>query len=122
MTSAKNHTVAQGECMTSIAFDNGFFWKTLWGLPENAALREARDIPFVLRPGAAVHVPELRSREVSVARGAWHMFRRKGVPARLRMRLLVQNRPLASLPFVLAFDGRTIEGTTTAQGLVDVFV
>jgi len=120
--SAKKHTVAQGECMSSIAFDTGFFWKTLWGIPENAALREARDSPFVLRPGDVVHVPELRPREVRIATGARHMFRRKGVPARLRMRLLVHNRPLANLPFVLTFGGQTIEGTTTAHGLVDVSV
>lgn len=122
MASAKKHTVAQGECMSSIAFANGFFWQTLWGLPENAALRERRASPFVLRPGDEVHVPAPRPREVRAATNGRHVFRRKGVPARLRMRLLHEGEPLASLPFVLAFAGQTRTGTTTSDGVVDVYV
>jgi hypothetical protein len=30
------HTVAEGECLSSIAHRYGFFWKTLWDHPENA--------------------------------------------------------------------------------------
>jgi len=122
MASAKNYTVKQGECMSSIAFGNGFFWETLWSHPENAALKESRDSPFVLRPGDVVHIPELRPREESGATGARHTFRRKGVPAKLRMRLLVMDKPLANLPYVLTYGDQTITGTTSAQGLVEAFV
>lgn len=122
MTSAKKTTVKQGECMSSIAFENGFFWKTLWSHPENAALKAARDSPFVLRPGDVVHVPELTLREVSASTGATHTFRRKGVPAKLRMRLLVNDKPLANVPYVLTYGDRKIEGTTSAEGLVEAFV
>ncbi|WP_437533499.1 peptidoglycan-binding domain-containing protein [Sorangium sp. So ce726] len=122
MGSAKKHIVKQGECMSSIAFENGFFWNTLWSHPENAALKESRDSPFVLRPGDVVHVPALTLREVSAATGAKHTFRRKGVPAKLRLRLLVMDKPLANLPYVLTYGDRKIEGTTSAQGLVEAFV
>jgi hypothetical protein len=122
MATAKKHTVSQGECMSSLAFEHGFFWESLWSLPENAALKAFRDSPFVLKPGDVVHIPEPRQRQVSVATGARHVFRRKGVPAKLRLRLLALDEPLANLPYVLASGGRQITGTTDAQGIIEVYV
>jgi hypothetical protein len=122
MAPAKTITVQQGECMSSIAFEHGFFWEYLWSHAENAALKESRESPFVLKPGDQVHIPELRQRKVSAATGARHVFRRKGVPAVLRLRLLEMDEPLANLPWVLACGGQEVSGTTDAQGLIEVFV
>lgn len=119
---AEDYTVKQGECVSSIAFEHGFFWQSLWALPENAALKQSRDSPFVLKPGDVVHIPELRQREVSVPTGAVHTFRRKGVPAKLRVRLLVMNEPLANLPYVLEYGGQKVTGTTDDRGQVEVFI
>lgn len=122
MAAGKSHTVQEGECMSSISFENGFFWKSLWNLAENADLKSTRESPFVLKPGDVVQIPELRQREVSVATGARHTFRRNGVPAVLRLQLLDMNKPLAGLPYVLEFSGKKITGTTDAQGKVALFV
>jgi hypothetical protein len=122
MAGPKTHVAQQGECMSSIAFAHGFFWETLWSAPENAALKESRESPFVLRPGDAVHIPDLRPRQVAAATGARHVFRRKAVPAVLRLRLLDQDKPLAGLAYVLAYAGREITGTTDAEGKLEVYV
>lgn len=122
MAPAKSHTVQQGECMSSIAFEHGFFWQSLWNHAENAALKRSRESPFVLKPGDEVHIPELRQREVTAATGLRHTFRRKGVPAVLRMQLLEMNQPLAGLPYVLEYGGKKITGTTDSQGKLEVFL
>jgi N-acetylmuramoyl-L-alanine amidase len=108
--------------MSSISFEEGFFWQTLWNHEGNADLKKTRESPFVLRPGDVVNIPELRQREVSAATGLRHTFRRKGVPAVLRMQLLEMNQPLAGLPYVLAFGGTKIKGTTDAEGKLEAFV
>src|SRR4051794_8878890 len=108
MAPAKSHTVQEGECTSSISFEHGFFWQTLWNHADNADLKASRESPFVLKPGDVVHIPELRQREVSAATGLRHTFRRKGVPAVLRMQLLEQKKPLAGLPYVLEYSGKKV--------------
>jgi len=78
--------------------------------------------PFVLRPGDVVHIPELGQEETSIASGSMHTFRRKGVPATLKLRLLEFDEPLASLPYVLEYDGEEVTGTTDADGGLEIFV
>src|SRR5437764_3856830 len=122
MAGAKTRVAEQGECMSSSAFGYGFLWETLWSIPENAEPKESRESPFVLRPGDVVHVPDLRQQQVAAASGARHIFRRKGVPALLRLRLLDQGKPLAGLAYMLTFDGREISGTTDSEGKIEVHV
>jgi len=122
MAGPQTHVVQQGECMSSIAFEYGFFWETLWLAPENSALKESRESPFVLRPGDVVHIPDPRQKQVAAVTGVRHVFRRKGVPALLRLRLLDQGKPLASLAYVLTWAGREITGTTDSEGKLEVYV
>jgi hypothetical protein len=83
-----SHTVTQGECISSIAQDYGFFWETLWNHSENQQLKQLRQNPNVLFPGDIVFVPELTVREESAASEQCHRFRLKGVPAKLRLRVM----------------------------------
>ena len=108
--------------MSSIAFQYGFFWQSLWSAPENAALKESRDSPFVLKPGDVVHIPDLRQHQAAAASGALHVFRRKGVPAKLRLRLLKDGQPRADLPWVLTYETKEVTGKTDAQGCLEVYV
>lgn len=113
------YTVKLGDCMSSIAFENGFFWKTLWNLPENAALKTLRKNPNVLMTGDVVYIPDLRQKQVTRPTGALHQFVRKGVPEIFRMRLVgVHNKPRAHLDYVIVIDGVARRGKTDANGRI----
>ena len=116
------HTVAQGECIASIAFDSGFFWSTVWQAPENEALRSERKNPNTLVPGDEVFIPEKRAATQPCATGARHQFRLKGIPAKLRLKILSGGQPRANEPFVIDIDGAQTRGTTGAAGEIEVFI
>jgi hypothetical protein len=119
---AKVHRVSQGECISSIAADYGFFPATIWNHDNNAKLRELRD-PNILHAGDELFIPD---REIKTEVGATdkrHTFVRKGVPAKFRIQICNGMEPRANLPFTLTVDGGApIEGTTDGEGVVDVFV
>jgi len=120
---AKTHVVKEGECIASIAFDHGFFPATVWNHPGNAGLREVRKLATVLRPGDSVHVPDLQRKEMAIASGARHRFRRKGVPERLQLRFVDhRGKPRASLTYELEIDGAVRTGTTGDDGGVREYV
>ena len=85
---AKDYVIRQGDCISSIAFRNGFDWITLWNEPANAELKERRKDPNLLFPGDVVHIPDLRLKEVDRPTDQCHSFKVKNVPAKLRLRLL----------------------------------
>jgi N-acetylmuramoyl-L-alanine amidase len=121
----KDHTVADGDCLSSIAFENGFFWKTLWDHPSNADLKKARTDPFSLAPGDVVHIPDLETKSFVRATGAAHVFRRKGVPARLKLQLKKPDGSArANEPYEIAIDGKTVPGEhkTDGEGKIEHFI
>jgi hypothetical protein len=115
------YTVKQGDCMSSIADRNGLFWETVWNRPENAELKEKRKDPNVLLPGDVVFIPDKRLQEKSGATGRLHRFRKKGVPARLRLRFLNDNQqPMSGAPYVIIVEGVFSNGRLDAAGMLDV--
>jgi N-acetylmuramoyl-L-alanine amidase len=117
------HRVEQGESIASIADAYGFFEGTLWNHPDNAALRARRKRPTVLAPGDEVYVPDLQLKEVSKATGARYTFRRRGIPAIYRVRVLDHGKPVANASYVLTIDGTPpSRGTTDAQGRIEARV
>jgi hypothetical protein len=122
----KTHQVKPGDCFTSIAFENGFFWQTLWDHPENEALREERGNPFTLIPGVdSVVVPDVRTREEACATERVHTFRRRGVPAKLKLRLLDHDgTPRAGAEYFLEVDGelRPNDKKADGEGKIEEFI
>lgn len=118
----KDHTVEQGECVSSLAFENGLFWETVWNHPGNAALKEQRTSPFILQPGDVVHVPDVRPKDVSVATGQRHVFRRKGVPEKLNLQFRLEGKARAGLPYRLTIDGKVTRGELDGEGKLSQFL
>jgi N-acetylmuramoyl-L-alanine amidase len=114
---AEDYTVESGDCMSSIAYENGFFWQTLWNHPSNAALKAQRKNPNVLMTGDIVHIPDLTVRNEPGATEMTHKFMLKGVPEKLRMQLLDANhKPRANLAYIIVIDGNSRRGKTNGNG------
>ena len=118
----KQHTVVQGESIISIAEVHGFFAETLWDHPANAALRELRQYRNVLAPGDVVTIPDKVEKSLPVTTGRSHVFRRRGVPALLRLRLLDEEQPRAGLVYRLVVGGREQRGVTDDDGVLEKYV
>jgi hypothetical protein len=115
----RQHTVKDGECLSSIALAHGFFPETIWDDEANAELRERRGgNPNALQAKDVLVIPDKARREHSVAMNARHVFRRRGVPAEFRVKLMNEDEPMANEPYVLRVEGVTIHGVTDAQGVV----
>jgi hypothetical protein len=115
-----SHTVQEGDCIFSLAVQNGFDWKTLWEHPENAELKRLRKDPAVLEPGDVVKIPPKELKEESGATDKRHRFRLKGTPAKVRIKILRDDQPRANLPYRLTIDGKLQTGNTDGQGLVEM--
>lgn len=114
------YTVRQGDTTASIALEHGFLWQTIWDHSNNQELRNRRDNHNVLNPGDVIFIPDRRERQESGATGQRHRFRRKGLPERLRLRLLDEDhQPRANLAYTLEIDGNQFSGTTDSEGLIE---
>jgi hypothetical protein len=112
------HTVAQGECADSIANAHGFTWETVWNHPQNEALRQKRKDPNVLYPGDEIFVPEVEIKKETRPTGKRHTFVKDVAEAKLNVRLLDDDKPLANVPYTLDVDGISLSGVTDGDGFV----
>ena len=119
MSPMTEHTVLQGECLSSIAKAHGTSWQALWNAPENAALRAKRGSPDILFPGDVVTIPDAQPRIEDGSTENRHRFRVPSSVSTLRVTLRVNDKPLGEEPYELIVDGTLIEGTTDAAGLLE---
>ena len=119
---ATNYQVKQGDCISSIAFENGFFPDTIWNHPNNAALKEKRRDPNVLVPNDVVFVPDKRLKELSEPTNQVHKFQLKNTPAVFSVQLFdYLEEPRASQNYEFIIDDKlTLTGTTTSEGVLEV--
>jgi LysM repeat protein len=116
----KQHKVKQGECISSIAQDYGFSWEQIWNDSANEELKQKREDPNVLFPGDEVVIPDKKARKESVSADQKHKFRRKGVPAMLRLEFVDdQGNPRGNVPYVLDIDGQSFSGNTDGEGKIE---
>jgi N-acetylmuramoyl-L-alanine amidase len=119
----ESYKARQGDCLSNIAAERGFYWETLWQHPDNAELKKQRGDPNILLPGDLVQVPDKQVRRESVAAEQRHRFRRRGVPASIRIVLQGKDgKPFGDMRYLLNIDGRNSEGKTGSDGVVELFV
>jgi hypothetical protein len=116
------HKVKAGEGTTKLAVTHGHFPETLWSLPENAALRQRREHKDILLPGDVLHIPDRRVALTTVSTDARHRFRRKGIPARFSLQLVVDGRPLVNQPYRFSVDGALHRGITDKSGTLNLLL
>lgn len=114
--------VGTGETTSSLAKKNGFFWKTIWDHPENAALKAKRKDPNVLFEDDDIFIPEKQLKEVSKGSEQEHNFKLKGEPAKLKIQLLQLGKPRANENYILQVDDKRIEGKTDGDGRIEHFI
>lgn len=117
-----DYVVRQGECVSSIAFENGLFWETIWDHPKNASLRSLRKTPFVLQAGDVVFVPDKRRKDVAVPMNARHSFKVKGVPEKLNLQFKAGAVARGGIPYRLTIDGVSKQGKLDGEGKLSEFL
>jgi hypothetical protein len=118
-----SHAAEPGDSFSSLALEHGFFWETLWNHPDNAALREKRAHPHVLRFGDQVAIPPIRKQQDPCETDKRHRFRRRGVPSRIHFRFVdAEDKALAGKRYHLKVGERNYEGTTNGAGAVIHYV
>lgn len=110
------HAVQQGECTDSLAIRYGHFPETIWQHAANKDLRALRASRNVLAAGDVLQVPEIRPKQVAAATSQRHRYVRRGVPAILRLQLVVAGQPRANEPYHLTIDGEMSEGALDGSG------
>ncbi len=115
-------TVNPGDSIPSIAEDAGHFWETIWNHPPNTELKNKRKNPNILAPGDEVTVPPIRVKDYSCGTDQRHSFKRRGVPAKLKMQLFLMGEPRANEPYTLILDDEVIHGTTDGDGNVEHYI
>lgn len=113
---AINYKVKQGDGISSIAFEHGFFADTIWNHPNNAELKQKRDDPNILMPGDNVFIPDKRLKELSEPTDQVYKYKCKNTPEKLKLQLLKENEPRVNIDYELEIDGLKFSGTTDSQG------
>ncbi len=111
--------VQPGDCVASLGFKQGHLVEAVWSHPGNEKLRSERQSPYVLEAGDVLALPEKRVRTVTVATGQRHVFRRLGVPEKLRLQLCREGKPVADAPYELVIEGASHQGKTDAEGRIE---
>jgi hypothetical protein len=114
------YTVSTGECVSKIGYRHGHFWQTIWNHPDNEDLKQQRRDPNVLLSGDKLTIPPIELREASCATEQKHRFRKKTVPAVLRVVLRIGGEPRANETYELLVDGMPhSKGTLDADGKLE---
>jgi len=113
------YTVAQGDCVSNIAKQFGLLPDTIWDHPQNAQLKQLRKDPNVLFPGDALFIPDKTLGIYPRPTDKRHLFKKKGVATKLKIRLMDGDQPRANVAYKLEVDGNWTTGTTDGDGYIN---
>ncbi|WP_394838682.1 peptidoglycan-binding protein [Pendulispora rubella] len=117
----KNHTVKLGDCMASLAQENGFSdYRAIYDDPGNTSLKSARPNPNILAEGDAVVIPDVASKSASAATGKVHTITITVVEAMFR--IFIKDHTgvgIAGLAYEVEVGAVTFSGSTAADGKIE---
>lgn len=116
------YTVTQGDCVESLAFENGLLWKTIWEHPQNAEVKTARVSPNVLLPGDRLHIPEKAIKAIDCSTDQSHKFVKKGLISKLWMCIKQVGEPRRNERYRLEIEKMVITGKTDGNGYIEVAI
>lgn len=114
-----NHTVREGECVSSIAAERGLKVDSIWEHPSNAEIRAIRIQPNVLLPKDRLNIPDVALKEEARPTDDKHRFQLAAEPTFIRIRVKHRDRPVAGKPFTLVVGAETFQGVTDGTGLIE---
>ena len=115
------HTVLQGEHLSGIARQYGFWsGKLIWDHPQNAELKKLRQNPNVIFPGDSVFIPEKRPRTEIRSAGKAYRFELKTETILLRLVLEdLFEKPIANATCELRVEDDVFPLTTDGTGRIE---
>lgn len=119
---ATNYIVKPGDCISSIAFEHGFFADTIWNHPANAELKLKRKDPNTLCGGDTVFVPDKREKTVNKPTNEVHRFQVHNTPALCSLQLFDEDEFRANQDYELEIDGLKFQGRTDAEGVLRITI
>lgn len=114
--------VGEGESTSSIAKKRGFFWEDIWNHGENAELKEKRQDPNVLDPEDLMHIPEKHPKTYSKPTEQEHVFKRKGEPCKIKIKMMKFDKPRANENYTIELNGEIKQGKTNGDGEIEHFI
>ena len=120
----KSHTVKQGECLITIAAENGFGgnWQALYDHEVNADLRKKRPDPFCLMPGDVVNIPD-EEKTIKVPTNKMTRLVFKRPKAFISVKLVDADENIyKNVPYELHIAENTIKGNSDVTGLVQQLI
>src|SRR5271163_1627804 len=85
---AEMHTVVQGECLSSIAYNYGFGdWHIIYDDSHNADFKAKRPNPNLIYPGDELYIPDVKPRDDNCQTDANHRFQLLTQPTYVNLRI-----------------------------------
>lgn len=114
------HKVKDGDCVSSIAASSGHLWETLWDHSKNATLKQTRSDPNTLLPNDRLFVPQLKIEPIAAAADSKHSYIKKGVLAKIKLRILINDEPRKNTQYRLYIDHELInESASDGDGYIE---
>ncbi|HND50987.1 MAG TPA: hypothetical protein PLV92_01270, partial [Pirellulaceae bacterium] len=95
-------------------------WAPIWNHSDNSALREQRKNPMTLVPGDTVVIPEKQVLTATCETNKKHRFVVKALTAHFKFNLHDgEGAAIVGAPYELEVGGKTFEGETEEDGLIE---
>jgi N-acetylmuramoyl-L-alanine amidase len=121
VTLSTKHVVHQGECLSSIASDQGFSdYHVIYDHTDNQAFRDKRPHPDLIFPGDEIVIPDRVETAHECATGDSHRFTIPRVHTLARVAILeTDDQPCADTPYELKWGDEVRTGRTDQDGVLE---